>query len=148
MMSSLMDGIAVYDNAADAIGYSVYSYAAQMYENSSDTKFIAVDGVKPSRETMADGSYPLLSSTSIVYTDKASQNTKEFAEWAVSRYVIWNIRKSSFLIMRREPVRKSRQTTNQLKSFPDWRGVSHGTMVCLTEMLRYSGLKTRNCRNR
>ncbi|MBP1591217.1 MAG: substrate-binding domain-containing protein [Oscillospiraceae bacterium] len=84
MMSSLMDGIAVYDNAADAIGYSVYSYAAQMYENSSDTKFIAVDGVKPSRETMADGSYPLLSSTSIVYTDKASQNTKEFAEWAVS----------------------------------------------------------------
>jgi phosphate transport system substrate-binding protein len=83
-MSALMDGIAVYDNAANAIGYSVYSYAAQMYENSSDTKFIAVDGVKPTRETMADGSYPLLSSTSIVYTDKASQNTKEFAAWAVS----------------------------------------------------------------
>ena len=84
LMSTLMDGIAVYDNAVNAIGYSVYSYAAQMYENSSDTKFIAVDGIKPTRETMADGSYPLLSSTSIVYTDKASQNTKEFAAWAVS----------------------------------------------------------------
>ena len=83
-MSSLMDGLAVYDNAENAIGYSVYSYAAQMYENSSDTKFIAVDGIKPTRETMADGTYPLLSSTSIVYTDKASQNTKDFAEWAVS----------------------------------------------------------------
>ena len=83
-MSALMDGLAVYDNAENAIGYSVYSYAAQMYENSSDTKFIAVDGVKPSRETMADGTYPLLSSTSIVYTDKATQNTKDFAAWAVS----------------------------------------------------------------
>ena len=83
-MSSLMDGLAVYDNAENAIGYSVYSYAAQMYENSSDTKFIAVDGIKPTRETMADGTYPLLSATSIVYTDKASQNTKDFAAWAVS----------------------------------------------------------------
>ena len=83
-MSSLMDSIAIYDNAVNAIGYSVYSYAAQMYENSSDTKFIAVDGIKPSKETMADGTYPLLSSTSIVYTDKASQNTKDFADWAVS----------------------------------------------------------------
>ncbi len=83
-MAALMDGLAVYDNAENAIGYSVYSYAAQMYENSSDTKFIAVDGIKPTRETMADGTYPLLSSTSIVYTDKASQNTKDFAAWAVS----------------------------------------------------------------
>ena len=83
-MSALMDGLAVYDNAENAIGYSVYSYAAQMYENSSDTKFIAVDGIKPTRETMADGTYPLLSTTSIVYTDKASQNTKDFAAWAVS----------------------------------------------------------------
>ena len=83
-MSSLMDRLAVYDNAENAIGYSVYSYAAQMYENASDTKFIAIDGIKPSRETMADGTYPLLSATSIVYTDKASQNTKDFAAWAVS----------------------------------------------------------------
>ena len=33
MMMSLMDAIAVYDNSAGAIGYSVYSYAAQMYAN-------------------------------------------------------------------------------------------------------------------
>ena len=83
-MGSLMDGLAVYDNAESAIGYSVYSYAAQMYENSSDTKFIAVDGIKPTRETMADGTYPLLSNTFIVYTDKASTETRNFAKWAVS----------------------------------------------------------------
>ncbi len=83
-MGALMDGIAVYDNAKNAIGYSVYSYAAQMYENSSDVKFIAVDGIKPSRETMADGTYPLLSNTFILYTDNASQNTLDFVDWAVS----------------------------------------------------------------
>lgn len=83
-MGSLMDAIAVYDNAEGAIGYSVYSYAAQMYENSADVKFIAVDGVKPSRETMSDSTYPLLSSTYIMYTDKASKNTLDFVNWAVS----------------------------------------------------------------
>lgn len=83
-MGSLMDAVAVYDNSVQAIGYSVYSYAAQMYENSSDVKFIAVDGVAPSRETMADDSYPLLSSTYIVYTDNASQNTLDFVKWATS----------------------------------------------------------------
>ncbi len=83
-MGGLMDAIAVYDNAQNAIGYSVYSYAAQMYENSSDVKFIAVDGVKPSRETMADSTYPLLSNTYILYTDNASQNTLDFIDWAVS----------------------------------------------------------------
>ena len=83
-MAFLMDGLAVYDNAENAIGYSVYSYAAQMYENSSDVKFIAIDGIKPSRETMADNTYPLLSSTYILYTDKATQNTRDFADWAVS----------------------------------------------------------------
>ena len=83
-MGSLMDAIAVYDNASGAIGYSVYSYAAQMYENSDDVKFIAVDGVKPSRETMADNTYPLLSDSYIIYTDSASQNTLDFVEWALS----------------------------------------------------------------
>ncbi len=83
-MGDLMDAVAVYDNASGAIGYSVYSYAAQMYENSDDVKFIAVDGVKPSRETMADSTYPLLSDSYIIYTDSASQNTLDFVEWAVS----------------------------------------------------------------
>lgn len=83
-MGTLMDAIAVYDNADGAIGYSVYSYAAQMYENSDDVKFIAVDGIKPSRETMADSTYPLLSDSYIIYTDSASQNTLDFVEWALS----------------------------------------------------------------
>ncbi|MBQ5989656.1 MAG: substrate-binding domain-containing protein [Oscillospiraceae bacterium] len=83
-MGSLMDYVTLYDNSAQAIGYSVYSYAAQMYENSSDVKFIAVDGVKPSKSTLADGSYPLISSTYVMYTDSAPESVHRFLDWAVS----------------------------------------------------------------
>ena len=83
-MSGMIDSIAMYDNSTMAIGYSVYSYAAQMYENSTNVKFIAVDGIVPSRETMADSTYPLLSTTDIMYRDDASENTMDFINWAVS----------------------------------------------------------------
>ncbi len=92
MMKSLMDAIAVYDNSTGAIGYSVYSYAAQMYANANKVKFIAVDGVKPSKAAMADESYPLLSCTYIIYTDKSPKSARKFAEKALSdegqRYVL------------------------------------------------------------
>lgn len=84
MMMSLLDAIAVYDNSAGAIGYSVYSYAAQMYANANKVKYIAVDGVAPSKATMADGSYPLLSCTYMIYTDKSPESAREFAEKALS----------------------------------------------------------------
>lgn len=83
-MGDLMDRIAIYDNSVQSIGYSVYSYAAQMYENSSSVKFIAVDGIKPSRETISNGSYPILSNTYIVYRDDASEKTLKFIDWVLS----------------------------------------------------------------
>lgn len=83
-MAGIMNAVAVYDNAAGAIGYSVYSYAAQMYADTANVKFIAVDGVAPSKQTMADESYPLLSSTYLIYTDKSPESAKEFTEWALS----------------------------------------------------------------
>lgn len=83
-MGGLMDAVAVYDNSAGAIGYSVYSYAAQMYANANKVKFIAVDGVAPSKATMANESYPLLSCTYLIYTDKSSESAKRFVERALS----------------------------------------------------------------
>lgn len=83
-MGGLMDAIAVYDNSEGAIGYSVYSYAAQMYANANKVKFLAVDGVAPSKATMADESYPLLSCTYMIYTDRSPESAKEFVEKALS----------------------------------------------------------------
>ncbi len=83
-MGGLMDAIATYDNSEGAIGYSVYSYAAQMYANANQVKFIAVDGVEPTKATMADESYSLSSCTYIIYPDTADEKTMEFVIWAVS----------------------------------------------------------------
>lgn len=83
-MGGLMDAVATYDNSEGAIGYSVYSYAAQMYANANKVKFIAIDGIEPSKASMADESYPLLSNTYIIYTDKSPESVKEFTDWALS----------------------------------------------------------------
>jgi phosphate transport system substrate-binding protein len=56
-----------YDNSVNAIGYSVYSYAAVFAANEGTFNFVEVDGVKPSRTTFFDGSYPLLSETYAFY---------------------------------------------------------------------------------
>ncbi len=58
-MGMLIDQLASYNNDATALGYSVFYYANYMYEQPG-LKFVAVDGVAPSDETIADGSYPLL----------------------------------------------------------------------------------------
>jgi ABC-type phosphate transport system substrate-binding protein len=56
-----------YDNSINAIGYSVYSYAAVFAANEGTFNFVEIDGVKPSRTTFIDGSYPLLSETYAFY---------------------------------------------------------------------------------
>lgn len=96
-MGGLMDAIAAYDNSEGAIGYSVYSYAAQMYANANKVKFIAVDGIAPTKATMADESYPLSSCTYIIYTDDADDKTVEFTEWAASDEGQLTVLKSGYL---------------------------------------------------
>ena len=58
-MGMLIDELARYNNEGNALGYSVFYYASYMYQQPG-LKMIAVDGVQPSDETIADDSYPLL----------------------------------------------------------------------------------------
>ena len=85
-MSGLMDAIATYDNAENAIGYSVYAYAANMYGNGNEIKFIKVDGVDPTKETMASKEYPLLNYNYAIYNKKSEVNTTvdELTEWLLT----------------------------------------------------------------
>ena len=57
LMGGLVDDIASYSNTANAIGYSVYYYVDNMYLQQG-IKLLAIDGVAPTNETIADGSYP------------------------------------------------------------------------------------------
>ncbi len=85
-MSGLMDVISSYDNAINSIGYSVYSYAAEMYVAASNVKFIQVDGIAPSVSTMYDGSYPLLSYNYAVIDANTPENApvRTLIEWIMS----------------------------------------------------------------
>ena len=56
-MGGLIDKVAAYENKAGAIGYSVFYYATDMYQR-NEVKLLKVDGVMPTKETIADGSYP------------------------------------------------------------------------------------------
>ena len=85
-MAGILDAISGYDNGVDSIGYSVYSYASDMYNNANGIKFISVDGVKPSLETMASGEYPLLSCTYFMYSADEPQDSpvRKLAEFIAS----------------------------------------------------------------
>lgn len=58
-MIGLLEVIADYDNAADALGYTVYYYLTNMETDKlSRSKILAVDGVAPTNESIASGAYP------------------------------------------------------------------------------------------
>jgi len=56
-MGELIDSVASYKNTANAIGYSVYYYAHNMYIQ-QDIRLLSVGDVAPSNETIASGEYP------------------------------------------------------------------------------------------
>jgi len=82
--SSLFTSIDVYTNESNAIGYSAYSYAVQICENSDSIKAIAIDGITPSKETISDGTYPLINSICVIHRDEQSEKTTKFINWLLS----------------------------------------------------------------
>ena len=85
-MSGILDVIANYDNGINAIGYSVYAYSDGMYENISGIKYIKVNGVEPSLQTLADGTYPLLGFNYAVFSadEPEDSDVRILVEWMQS----------------------------------------------------------------
>lgn len=64
-MAGIIDAVADYENGAGAIGYSYYYYVANMHYT-DQIKLIGIEGVVPSDETIADGSYPLINQSQVI----------------------------------------------------------------------------------
>ena len=84
-MGMLIDELARYNNEGNALGYSVFYYASYMYQQPG-LQMIAVDGVEPSDETIADGSYPLLNEYYLVIRADAAEDSPErlLRDWILS----------------------------------------------------------------
>jgi len=57
-MSGLIDAVAAYESAPDALGYSYYYFVVDMWGN-DQVRLLKVDGVYPSPETIASKEYPV-----------------------------------------------------------------------------------------
>lgn len=81
-MSGLIDAVASFENSKASLGYSIYVYAKEQYVKDS-IKFLSINGIEPSDETIADGSYPL---SKIVYAihrkdEPENSNVRKLVEW-------------------------------------------------------------------
>lgn len=80
-MEGIIKTVANYANGKGAMGYSYYYYATAMYdltdENSQDRiKLLGVNGVKPSYDTIKDGSYPIQTAYYIVINKNEPEGSK------------------------------------------------------------------------
>lgn len=84
-MGELIEGLASYNNEGSALGYSVFYYASYMYAKPG-LRFLAVDGVAPSDETIADQTYPLLNPfyVAIRADEPADSPARQLRDWLLT----------------------------------------------------------------
>lgn len=84
-MGGLIDAVSTYDNSRDALGYSVFYYASDMY-TSERSRLIAVDGVVPTAETISNQQYPLWDGYYAVYRKDAAPDSpvRQLLNWLLS----------------------------------------------------------------
>ena len=85
-MEGLIDSVALnYENARSSIGYSIYLYAKEQYVK-DNIKFISIDDVYPTDETIADGSYPLSKIVYAIYRkdEPEDSNTRKLVNWLLT----------------------------------------------------------------
>jgi len=84
-MEVLVGQVAEYENTGGAIGYTTYYFADEMYAQPF-VKFLKIDGIAPSEQTIADGTYPYLNENNIVIRADAKKNSevRKAAAWLTS----------------------------------------------------------------
>ncbi|MFZ5351847.1 MAG: PstS family phosphate ABC transporter substrate-binding protein [Bacillota bacterium] len=84
-MGGLIEAIASYDNSENAIGYSVYYFANSMYIRET-IKFVKINGVEPSNETIKTDKYPYTSAYYAVLkkTEPSDSNARKLLDWILS----------------------------------------------------------------
>lgn len=84
-MGALINAVATYDNAPDALGYSYYYFVTDMWGN-EDVKLLEVDGVYPNKDTIKTGEYPVTTAYYAVIRSDEPENSpvRQMIDWILS----------------------------------------------------------------
>ena len=82
-MGELIDAVAEYDNAENAIGYSYFYYVNTMYQKDT-IKMLSVNGVTPSIETIQNGEYPIYTNAFLVSREEENTNVEKWIDAVLS----------------------------------------------------------------
>lgn len=88
--------IVEYRNTPDALGYSFRFYLTTMMD--SDVNLLALDGVKPTEETIADGTYPIIAQIyAATRKGETNPNVQAVLDWLRSEQGKELIRRSGYV---------------------------------------------------
>jgi phosphate transport system substrate-binding protein len=82
-MGGMMDGVANYRNAKNAIGYSFRYYATVMNSN-INIKLLNIEGIEPTVQNIKNNTYPFTAEFYIINTQNISADGKKLVEWFLS----------------------------------------------------------------
>ncbi|PIC70555.1 hypothetical protein CSV77_08725 [Sporosarcina sp. P16b] len=82
-MGGIISEVSKYRNYKNAMGYTFRYYSTEMVGN-DEIKLLAIDGVKPTKETIRTDDYPIASEFYVITAGTENPNTEKFIEWMVS----------------------------------------------------------------
>lgn len=84
-MGQLIDAVASYKNEPDAIGYSYYYFATDMWGNSK-IKLLSVEGIYPDKKTISSGTYPIRTAYyAVIRSDEPKDSSvRKLVAWLLS----------------------------------------------------------------
>jgi len=83
-MGEIIHRVAGYQNAKNAIGYSFMYYSSTMIKN-NQIKYLSVDGVMPTPETVRNKSYPFTVPVyAVTLKSNTNQNVRTLINWILS----------------------------------------------------------------
>ncbi|MBY3618066.1 hypothetical protein HGO21_00750 [Acinetobacter sp. CUI P1] len=83
IMSGIIKQTSNYRNYKNALGYSFLFYASEMNQ-SGEIALLAIDGVKPDKESIRSGQYPLATEFYAVTAGSDNPNIQPFLDWIQS----------------------------------------------------------------
>ncbi|MCL2703084.1 MAG: substrate-binding domain-containing protein [Defluviitaleaceae bacterium] len=82
-MGGIISSVSAYRNHSNSIGYSFLFFATEMV-NDNKIKLLSLEGVQPTRENVANGTYPYASNFYAVTAGTDNPNAGAFLDWILS----------------------------------------------------------------